>query len=280
MPERVERWSPRSRHATIDQHLEVLCRIHARSPIRKVRFTGGEPLLRSDFATLVQRVRERFPEAELTVTTNGLELARRAVEIKEAGISRVNVSLDTLRPERMRALCGRDVLPRVLDGIDAARQAGLLPIKLNTVMVRSLNLDEFPDLVRFAARRRLELRFIELMDIASSPVEHREEFVGADEAIAGIETTFPMVRLPGLRGVAQPAVVEAEGRVARIGFIRPVSRPFCAGCDRLRVDAMGAIHTCLMADGPAAASTDLSFENKGRPATSWRRAGSMCSIGG
>ena len=281
MPERPDSWTARSSHASIAEHIEALERIDERVGVHKIRFTGGEPLIRRDFTELVRAIRARFNDIEICMTTNAVHLAEQAWDLAEAGISRVNISFDSLRPERVAKLCGKDVLSRIIAGIDAAVEAGLTPVKLNTVLLRSLNLDELPALVRFAAGRNLEIRFIELMDIGDSPVCHKDEFVSADEAIALIEEEMRLVLLPGLRGVAQPARVDVGGRLRRIGFIRPVTQPFCGSCDRVRIDTLGQVHACLMAERPVAASfVESAFQSKEAPSSSWQRNASMCSIGG
>jgi cyclic pyranopterin phosphate synthase len=233
--------------------IESLVRhLAGRHGLAKVRITGGEPTLRADLVEIVRRVARIPGIRDLGLTTNGLALARLAEPLSAAGLSRVNVSLDTLRPERFRRLTGRDGLPRVLEGIRAARAARLTPLKLNTVMVRGENEDELPDLVRFAADLDAEARFIELMPMGPLARGWEQRFVPAGEMRRRLGDHVRSWR-PADRGRASATVSIAtlpDGRAVRVGFITPMSDPFCDGCDRLRVAADGRVYACLM-DRPA-----------------------------
>jgi cyclic pyranopterin phosphate synthase len=217
--------------------------------VRRFRLTGGEPLARRGLAALVRLLAGLGPE-DLALTTNGLHLADAAAELRAAGLARVTISLDTLRPDRFQAITRRTGLERIFAGLAAARAAGLVPIKVNTVVIRGVNDDEVPDFVRFARREGVELRFIELMPTSGLSPECKELgawrpalFVKGEEIRARIEAAFgPLERLPEEAGVAE---VHRLGDGTRLGFITPISRPFCRGCERLRLGPDGRLRVCL-----------------------------------
>ncbi|MBI5529838.1 MAG: GTP 3',8-cyclase MoaA [Deltaproteobacteria bacterium] len=190
--------------------------------IRKVRVTGGEPLVRRDVCALLSGISAVEGVGELCITTNGTRLAALAPKIRDAGVSRVNVSLDSLRPDRYSALTGADLLDAVVAGLEAAARAGFVRVKLNTVLLRGVNDDEAPDFVRFSARMGFVQRFIELMPF----------------------------RMPVGTGVPEREVREALSAAgidsAHVEYISQVSRPFCDSCGRLRIDARGRLKTCLL----------------------------------
>jgi cyclic pyranopterin phosphate synthase len=217
--------------------------------VRRFRLTGGEPLARRGVAALVRLLAGLEPD-DLALTTNGLRLAELAAELKAAGLVRVTVSLDTLRRERFERIARRPGLDRILAGIAAARKAGLAPVKVNTVVIRGLNDDEVPDFVRFARAERIEVRFIELMPTSGLSPECKELgswrpalFVKGEEVRARIEAAFgPLAREPGADGVA---AAYRLGDGTRLGFITPLSDPFCGGCERLRLGPDGRLRVCL-----------------------------------
>jgi cyclic pyranopterin phosphate synthase len=213
----------------------------------KARITGGEPLVRKGVESLVEAVAGTPGVREVCLTTNGSLLARRAAGLKAAGLSRVTVSLDTLRPDRFRRLAATDALPDVRAGIRAALDAGLLPLKVNAVVLKGVNDDEVADFLRFSAETGAEVRFIEYMPLGGGE-PWGERFLPAAE----IERRA--VEAAGAPGSALPAEGPARRRRlfpggARIGFIAPVSEPFCASCDRLRLTAKGTIRGCLIRGG-------------------------------
>lgn len=218
-----------------------------RHGLRKVRLTGGEPTTRADLLDVVAALSAIEPLRELTMTTNGLTLERQATALADAGLTRVNISLDSLDPRKFSAMTGVNGLDRVVRGIDAALEAGLTPVKLNTVVMRGENDQELPDLVRFAAGRGCEIRFIELMPMGPLAAQWRQRYINAAQMRHGLD---PHVKdcqaLP--RGADSAARYRAviDGRAVTIGFITPMSCNFCAQCDRLRIAADGAVHPCLM----------------------------------
>ena len=231
------------------EEIAAVARAAMAAGVRRFRLTGGEPLARRGVAALVRLLARLGPD-DLALTTNGLGLAGFAAELKAAGLGRVTVSLDTLRPDRFEKITRRAGLERVFAGIAAARAAGLEPIKINTVVIRGLNDDEIPDFVRFAREERVEVRFIELMPTSGLSPECKELgswrpalFVKGAEVRARVEAAFgPLTPAPAEGGVAG-AYVLAEG--TRLGFITPMSDPFCGGCERLRLGPDGRLRICL-----------------------------------
>jgi cyclic pyranopterin phosphate synthase len=217
--------------------------------VRRLRLTGGEPLARRGVAALVRLLAALGPD-DLALTTNGLGLAEFAAELKRAGLDRVTVSLDTLRPGRFATITRRPGLDRVLAGLVAAREAGLAPIKINMVVIRGVNDDEILDFVRFAREERVEVRFIELMPTSGLSPECKELgswrpalFVKGAEVRARIEAACgPLVPVEDAGGVAE---VRLLGGTTRLGFITPLSDPFCRGCERLRLGPDGRLRLCL-----------------------------------
>ncbi|MBV9451719.1 MAG: GTP 3',8-cyclase MoaA [Streptosporangiaceae bacterium] len=216
--------------------------------IREIRFTGGEPLLRRGLAGIVERTARLEPRPEISLTTNGIGLTRKAAELRDAGLDRINVSLDTLRPEIFRKLARRDRLGDVLDGLRAAASAGLAPVKVNAVLMRDLNDDEAVPLLRFCVDHGYELRFIEQMPLDAQHGWRRDEMVTADEILATLRTSFdisPDTRRE--RGSAPAQTFLVDGGPARVGVIASVTRPFCGNCDRVRLTADGQVRNCLFA---------------------------------
>ena len=221
--------------------------------ITEVRFTGGEPLLRPGLPGIVAAAAALTPRPKLALTTNGLGLERIAPALKSAGLNRVNVSLDTLDTGRFAELTRRDRLPAVLAGLAGAASAGLTPVKINTVLVRGVNDDEAPDLLRFALEHGYELRFIEQMPLDAQHGWDREKMVTAAEILASLRAAFTLLPDPAHRGSA-PAetwLVDGftglNGRPARVGVIGSVTRPFCGDCNRTRLTADGQVRNCLFA---------------------------------
>jgi cyclic pyranopterin phosphate synthase len=250
------------------EEIAAVARAAMAAGVRRFRLTGGEPLARRGIAALVRQLAGLGPD-DLALTTNGLHLADVAADLKTAGLGRVTVSLDTLRPERFAKITRRTGLDRILGGIEAARSAGLGPLKVNTVVIRGVNDDEIPDFVRFAEREKVELRFIELMPTSGLSPECKELgawrpalFVKGEEVRARIEAEFgTLERLPDEGGVA--AVYRLGGRT-RLGFIAPVSDPFCRGCERLRLGPDGRLKICLFDRGGVDLRKVLREGNGGR----------------
>ncbi|RMD64826.1 MAG: GTP 3',8-cyclase MoaA [Planctomycetota bacterium] len=220
--------------------------------VRKIRLTGGDPTARPDLLEIIERLARIPGLGELAMTTNGLSLASRARRYVEAGLSRVNVSLDSLDPARFARMTGVDALPRALEGVDAALEAGLTPVKLNTVVLRDENLQELPELVRFAAEKGVEIRFIELMPMGPLAGEWRQRYVPEQDMRRSLDRVVERWRplAQGSDSARRFRVGLRGGGEATVGFITPMSCNFCAACDRIRIASDGAIYPCLM-DRPA-----------------------------
>jgi len=257
MPEEGMVWLPRSEVLTFEE-IERLARIFVeRFEVDGLRLTGGEPTVRAHLPVLVEKLAKlRVPSAstskfaarapEISVTTNGATFRLVAEELRRAGLDRVNISLDTLRADRFIEMTRRDELTRVLDGIEAAKEAGFAPVKINAVVQRGVNDDEIVDLATFGRERDVEVRFIEYMPLDASGHWVNEQVVTQDEIVAAIDGVYPLERMPA-RGAA-PAdrwrYLDGHGTV---GVIPSVSKPFCGDCDRVRLTADGQFRTCLFA---------------------------------
>ena len=216
--------------------------------IREVRFTGGEPLLRRDLVSIITATAALTPRPEISMTTNGIGLDRRAVALRDAGLDRINVSLDTLRPEVFRKLSRRDRLADVLSGLTAAAAAGLMPVKVNTVLMRGMNDDEALALLHYCLARGYELRFIEQMPLDAQHGWKRAEMITADEIFDSLSREFTLTEdSERERGAAPAETFLVNGGPARVGVIASVTRPFCGACDRVRLTADGQIRNCLFA---------------------------------
>jgi cyclic pyranopterin phosphate synthase len=252
MPEEGLAWLPREEQLT-DDEVSRLIRISVTLlGIREVRFTGGEPLLRRGLLGIVREAATLSPRPRLMLTTNGIGLDRLAEPLRDAGLDRINVSLDTLDPERFRALTRRDRHADVLRGLQAAAAAGLTPVKINTVLMRGVNEDEAPELLKFALAYGYQLRFIEQMPLDAQHQWDRHDMVTADEILAALKP-FGLQPDSVSRGTAPaetwlvPDHFDAAGEPARVGVIGSVTRPFCGDCDRTRLTADGQIRNCLFA---------------------------------
>jgi GTP 3',8-cyclase len=216
--------------------------------ITEIRYTGGEPLLRRGLPAIVARTAALRPRPEISLTTNGIGLARLAGPLRAAGLDRINVSLDTLRPDTFRGLARRDRLGDVLDGLAAAAAEGLAPVKVNSVLMRGLNDDEAPGLLRYCLDRGYELRFIEQMPLDAQHGWRRENMVTADEILDTLRPHFKLTAAdPAERGSAPAETFVVDDGPARVGVIGSVTRPFCGTCDRVRLTADGQIRNCLFA---------------------------------
>ncbi|WP_018217726.1 GTP 3',8-cyclase MoaA [Salinispora vitiensis] len=215
--------------------------------VTEVRFTGGEPLIRPGLVGIVAAVAALAPRPRISLTTNGIGLDRLAPALRTAGLDRVNVSLDTLDRERFVRLTRRDRLAAVLAGLTGAAQAGLTPVKINTVLIRGINEDEAPALLRFALDNHYELRFIEQMPLDAQHGWDRSTMVTADEILALLRAEHTLVPDPAHRGAAPAETWLVNGGPARVGVIASVTRPFCGECDRTRLTTDGQVRDCLFA---------------------------------
>ncbi len=220
--------------------------------VRKVRLTGGEPTSRPDLLEIIRRLSAIRGLEDLAMTTNGLTLARHANDYRRAGLRRVNISLDSLDPNRFERVTGVRGVTRVIEGIDAAQAAGLLPVKINTVVVRDENTADLPELILFAADRGLEIRLIELMPMGPLAPQWAGRFVSQQEMRKSLDSIVrSWWHFSSGSDAARVDLAELrDGRCVRIGFVTAMSCRFCEACDRIRIGADGTIYPCLM-DHPA-----------------------------
>jgi cyclic pyranopterin phosphate synthase len=243
MPEADYVWLPRESILSFEE-IDRLAGIFAGLGVRKIRLTGGEPLLRHDLSCLVSLLRRHRELEDLALTTNGILLARSAGELKAAGLRRVTVSLDTLRPERMVAFARSARHPEVLQGIAAAVEAGFASVKLNTVVIRGYNEDEVLDLLAFARERRVEPRFIEYMDVGGATQWNHDQVVSQREILDVIERAHgPATPLRENDWAPAERFRLPDGTV--FGVIASTTAPFCRTCDRARLTADGTFLLCL-----------------------------------
>ncbi|WP_104179934.1 GTP 3',8-cyclase MoaA [Arthrobacter sp. B0490] len=219
--------------------------------VRELRLTGGEPLVRADLLDIIRDIRTGHPDLPISMTTNALGLDRRAAQLKDAGLTRINVSMDSLHPDTFAQLTRRPFLDRVLKGIEAAADAGLGLVKINAVLMRGINDHEAPDLVEWAVARGFELRFIEQMPLDADHGWTKEGMVTAAEMRALVETRFVLTPDPRTRDGAPAERWEVRAKAApdvvlgTVGIIASVTEPFCADCRRTRVTAEGKVMSCL-----------------------------------
>ncbi len=248
MPPEGLDWLPAPDQLTDDELVRLLGIAVQRLGISEIRFTGGEPILRRGLAGIIAAAAALTPRPELSLTTNGIGLARLAGPLHEAGLNRVNVSLDTLDAETFVRLARRDRLPDVLAGLAAAAATGLAPVKVNAVLMRDVNDLEAPDLLQYCLDRGYQMRFIEQMPLDAQHGWRRENMVTADEILQALSSKFALTPDdPGVRGSAPAETFLVDGGPARVGVIGSVTRPFCGSCDRVRLTADGQVRNCLFA---------------------------------
>ena len=245
MPSDFADWLPGPSLLTTDELITVID-VATSLGIDGVRLTGGEPLLRADVVDVVRRISSLEHAPEISVTTNGLKLVKLAQPLADAGLRRVNVSLDTLDRDRFKAMTFRDRFDDVLAGIAAAQRAGLSPVKVNAVLMRGVNDDEASALLRRALQEGWRLRFIEQMPLDPSGVWKRADMVTADEIHEWLSAEFSLTPAPS-RGSAPAEEFYVDGGPETVGIIASVTRPFCAACDRVRLTADGQLRNCLFA---------------------------------
>jgi cyclic pyranopterin phosphate synthase len=248
MPPEGVPWRPHEEILRYEE-IETVVRAAADLGISKVRLTGGEPLVRKGLVDLVAMI-ARIPGIDdLAMTTNGILLARCAEELKAAGLHRVNVSLDTLRPERFRTITRLGELSDTLEGIAAAKEAGLVPVKVNTVVIRGLNDDEVVDFARLTYAPDWHVRFIEVMPLGDNADWAGNGYMPMGQVRERIEGELGELRPAKLRGGGGPArYYRLPGAEGTVGFITPISEHFCYQCNRLRLTADGKLRPCLLSD--------------------------------
>lgn len=245
MPAEGLDWLPTEQTLTDDEVVRLITIGVERLGITEVRFTGGEPLLRRGLVDIVARTHALGVETSLT--TNALGLSRTAQALAEAGLDRINASIDSVRPDTFATITRRDRLKDVIAGLEAAKAAGLGPIKLNAVLLRGTNDDQAPELLRWSIEHGYDLRFIEQMPLDAQHDWSRAEMVTADEIFAALSAEFTLTPHGAPRGSAPAELFDVDGGPATVGVIASVTRPFCGDCDRVRLTADGQVRNCLFA---------------------------------
>ncbi len=246
MPHDFNKWLPSETLLSATELVKII-EIAVSQGITEVRLTGGEPLLRPDIVEIVSRINALENAPELSMTTNGVALAKVARDLANAGLKRINISLDTLDWERFKRLTFRDRYDDVIDGISAAREAGLSPIKINTVLMRDINGDEAIPLLKWALKENLNLRFIEQMPLDAGDAWTRLNLITADQIFEELNSEFELTPVSD-RGSSPAEEFYVNGGPATVGIIGSVTRPFCAACDRLRLTSDGQMRSCLFSN--------------------------------
>jgi cyclic pyranopterin phosphate synthase len=247
MPAEGLDWLPNDDVLTDDEVVRLIGVAVTLLGVREVRFTGGEPLVRRGLVDIVRRTTALDPRPETSITTNALGLERLAPALKDAGLDRVNVSLDTVRRADFHEITRRDRLDDVIAGLEAASAAGLGPVKVNAVLLRGVNDDQAPELLRWCLDRGYQLRFIEQMPLDAQHGWRRDTMVTAEEIFAALDREFTLEPAEEPRGSAPAELFTVDGGPATVGVIASVTRPFCGDCDRVRLTADGQIRNCLFA---------------------------------
>ncbi len=240
------RWERRGEILSYEEMI-TLIEIFSSLGVRRVRLTGGEPLLRRDFVHFIEGIRGLGPPLDLSLTTNGILLAGLAGELRRAGLSRVNISLDTLKRGKYERITGKDALHSVLKGIDAALECGFDPVKINVVLVKGLNDNEVSGFVDLARSKRLTVRFIEFMPTGLA-VWDQTKLVPSAAVIERLKEDFGLSICESPSGGGPSVEYTSPGMKGRIGFISSVTEPSCAACNRIRVTALGKLRPCLFSD--------------------------------
>lgn len=230
------------------EEIELLVRAAVSIGFTKVRLTGGEPLVRRGIADLIRIIKGIDGIKDLSLTTNGVLLEDMAEELSESGIERINISLDTLKPERFREITRRNVFDKVMRGIDKALSVGMDPVKLNMVMIKGINDDEVIDFVELTKDRPLSVRFIEFMPTSQSADWNDEKVISLKSLISEIEKVYKLTPYQERLGAGPSVYYRAGNFEGTVGFITPVTRHFCENCNRIRVTSDGRIRTCLFSD--------------------------------
>ncbi len=243
MPEEHYQWIPREQIMTFEE-IDTLVDVFRRLGVTRLRLTGGEPLLRRSLPTLIKML--ALKNVDLALTTNGLLLADRVLALREAGLDRVTVSLDTLRPDRFRSLTGRDSLHAVIEGINAARRVGFSTLKINTVVLHGFNEDEMVDMLEFGRRVGAEIRFIEYMDVGGATGWSTKQVVSRRQMLKLIQDSLGTI-VPVVRDGSAPAERFILPDSTQFGIISSTTAPFCSSCDRSRLTCDGMWYLCLYA---------------------------------
>jgi cyclic pyranopterin phosphate synthase len=247
MPEEAPRFEPRENILSFEE-IERFVKVAVKLGIRKLRITGGEPLVRKGLPTLIRKLHAIEGIEDLALTTNGVLLAAQAAGLYEAGLRRVNVHLDTLDRERFKLITRRDELDRVLAGIEACRGLGYHPIKINAVAVKNLVEPDIVPLARFGRERGIEIRYIEFMPLDAQGLWERDRVLTTDEMLRMLAREIgPLEEIPDRDPRAPATEYRFADGIGRVGFIASVTRPFCLNCNRVRLTSDGKLRYCLFA---------------------------------
>src|SRR6478672_3722021 len=247
MPETGVKFQPREQLLTFEE-IERFVRIAVTLGVRKLRVTGGEPLLRKDLAKLIRKLSAIEGIEDLALTTNGVLLTEQAQELYDAGLRRINVHLDTLDRERFKQITRRDDLEKVLEGIEVCRKLGYGPIKINAVAVKNLVEPDIVSLARYGRERDIEIRYIEFMPLDAQGIWERDRVLTMDTMIGMLQREIgPLEEIPDADPRAPATEYRFKDGVGRVGFIASVSRPFCLNCNRVRLTSDGKLRYCLFA---------------------------------
>jgi len=280
MPAEGLEWLPSDDVLTDPEVVRLINVAVTRLGVDEVRFTGGEPLVRRGLVDIVGATTALRPRPRTALTTNALGLQRTARALADAGLDRVNVSLDTIRPDTFAQITRRDRLHDVLAGLSAAAEQGLAPVKINAVLLRDVNDDQAPELLRWAIDHGYELRFIEQMPLDAQHGWRRDTMITADEIFARLAESFTLTPDSEERGSAPAERFLVDGGPATVGVIASITRPFCGDCDRVRLTADGQVRNCLFAREESDLRTPLrdgaddeELANRWRLAVAGKRAG-------
>jgi cyclic pyranopterin phosphate synthase len=274
MPEEGLDWLAKPELLTDDEVVRLVTVAVTHLGVDEIRFTGGEPLLRRGIVDIVARTSQLLPRPQLSLTTNGIGLGRQAEALRQAGLDRVNVSLDTVREDTFQQLTRRDRLKDVLAGLEAAHNAGLTPVKVNAVLMRGVNDDQAAELLQFCLDHQYELRFIEQMPLDAQHGWNRDTMITADEILGQLGERFGLAPVDAAtRGSAPAESFTVQGGPQTVGIIASVTRPFCGDCDRVRLTADGQVRDCLFARTESDLRTALrAGADDAELADRWRRA--------
>ncbi len=252
MPQEGVKWQPHDSMLRYEEIIEIV-KVAAANGVKDIRLTGGEPLVREGIAELVEMIRAIPQVEDISLTTNGLLLEKYAAVLKQAGLNRVNISLDTLDPEKFMRLSRVGSLEKVWAGIQAAEASGIKPIKINAVIIRGVNDTELPELARLSMDKPWNIRFIELMPVQNQSawgegfLPPEQAYVSVQEMLVNLKA-YKLEPVPKVIGHGPAKYYRIPGALGTIGFISPLGNKFCDGCNRLRLTADGNLRPCLLSD--------------------------------
>ena len=268
MPVEGLQWLPRNELLTYEEITEVVRQL-APLGLRRLRITGGEPTIRPDLTTLIRMLRDIDGIEDIALSTNGVKMPEMAVSLRAAGLDRVNMSADSLRPERIARIARRNLGFDPIIGAEAAEAAGIAPVKINVVVMRGINADEIEDFARLTFDRKWLVRFIELMPVGDMRELTWEHVVPSDEILDRIRLVGPLEAFrPQVRGSGPAAYYRFQGGAGAIGVITPMTHTYCESCNRVRLTADGRLRTCLFGDHEVDLRTPL---RAGEPLEPWFR---------